>query len=344
MPIDKTLLPAKINAFIAGKLQGKTAATALAVYSSQDPYYQGLGRFIRNPSCWLNGVTNISCFSPAQLSGANWWQRAGTLITPRHVLFAKHFAPAIITNGTPLVFVAADNTVIRRNVMQYALHPWTDIAIGLLNADVPANILPAKVLPKDYATYFDIAATPLYSVGLDQQEKALVKRAAFLTTTLIAENNVIVGSYKNITTLDDPNNDYTSFNELMITGDSGNPWFVIIDNELAVLTAWYFGGQAAGGPFISDQFDKVNELINTLSPGQGYALTPVDLARSYETMRKLYFNSAGDGSLTTLANWYQDSALTVPATALPATQDIPVLPWAASGVRVTSGPGVLATL
>lgn len=345
MAIDKTVLPARINAFIAGKLQNKTASNAVAVYSSQDPYFNGLGKFIRNPACWLNGVKNISCFSPAQMSGANWWQRGGALITRKHVLFAKHFAPSIITGGTPLIFVAADNTVIRRNIMQYETIPWDDVAIALLNSEVPSNIEIAKVLPKNYLDYFEIgSATPTYCVGLDQQEKALVKISTGLGTRTVNYDGASL-TYRHFMINESfSGHQYQSFNENVIVGDSGNPVFYIINNELVVTTTWL---TPVGGPFVSSApvYDTINTLLGALSPGENYTLTPVDLAAAYENMPKVYFNPNASDSLLDAANWYQDAEHTIPATAVPGNnKEIPILPWNKSANRALNGSGAAAVM
>lgn len=86
-PIDKSVITNHINISITSKLLNKTPSDRL-VYSSQNPYggVGDAGIWVRNPSCWINEVTNISCFSPAQRSGANWFQRAGTLITRKHFM------------------------------------------------------------------------------------------------------------------------------------------------------------------------------------------------------------------------------------------------------------------
>lgn len=115
--INKYVIPNYINTKTYERLYLKNPSTDKFVYLSQDPYHNGIGRFVRNPSCWINGVTNISCFSPAQLSGAAWNTRAGTLLTRKHVLFAKHYVPAIITGGTPplkdMGLIADDITYFR---------------------------------------------------------------------------------------------------------------------------------------------------------------------------------------------------------------------------------------
>jgi hypothetical protein len=282
-PIDKRIITNHINSSTINKLTNKIPSDR-SVYSSQNPYggVGDAGTWVRNPNCWINGVTNISCFSPAQRSGANWWQRGGTLITRKHALFAKHFVPAILPGGgTPLIFVDENNNAIRRNIINYG-YDTTDIAVALLDQEVPSNIKIAKVLPINYRDYIDIAqfnnnelseATKLnygpYAVGLDQEEKAILKWIMWTGSTSIDAHSV--------STLDP----YTIFTESIITGDSGNPVFLIIDNELVVLTTWL---TSFGGPFVTLRYNQVNAIIESLSPGQNYSLTPVDLDSLYNKL------------------------------------------------------------
>jgi len=277
-----------INSSVISRLINKNPSTSRLVYSSQNPYggVGDAGFWTRNPDCWLNGISNISCFSPAQRSGANWWQRGGALITTKHVLFAAHFAPSIISGGTPLIFVDENNNAIRRNIISYGLDSnidgvTTDIAIALLDSDVPSNIKIAKVLPKNYTQYLDIIGPETnlsdaellnygpYAVGLDQEEKAILK---WVAGTSSGSQGI---SIYNVPSMDP----YYSFTETMITGDSGNPVFLIIENELVLLMAWL---TSSGGPFITARYDAVNTIINNLSPGEGYSLTPVDLELVYQ--------------------------------------------------------------
>jgi len=333
MSINKTIIPARMHAAVISRLNGKTAATAKPVYSSQDPYGPNGGTFIRNSNCWINGITNISCFSPAQLSGANWRVTAGTLITPKHVLFARHFIPAIISGGTPLIFVDENNNVVRRKLIQITSAGHTDISVGLLESDVSPNIKIAKVLPKNYSDFIDFYSVPVvYGVGLDQQEKALVFSLSQISTSF----NVNVG--ENIPA------PYRDFSEGLIAGDSGNPAFLIVNNELVVMTTWWTGGAyGGGGPFVSNtqNYDSINQLINDLSPSAGYSLTDVDLTAA-ATERQLYFNETVDSNWTTLGNWFQASNFTTPAGTLPSVFDTPILPWSKSVHRVIGGSGVLS--
>lgn len=303
---SKSVIPQHINTSTANRLIGKNASTDRFVYSSQNPYggVGDAGIWVRNPNCWLNGVTNISCFSPAQRSGANWWQRGGTLVTRKHVLFAKHFVTSILPNGgTPLIFVDENNNAIRRNIIQYG-NDNTDIAIALLDSEVPSNIKIAKVLPTNFQDYIDTSATStpvngltsfgnspwLYSVGLDQEEKAIVKLWSggnlygvgttpdtFWFHMAIANDIDINASY--YPAINPDPKQFSGFSETIVVGDSGNPYFLIIDNELVVLTTWW---TVNAGPFITSLYNQVNSIIESLSPGEGYSLTPVDLQSVYD--------------------------------------------------------------
>lgn len=260
----------------------KDPATVMPVYSSQDPYYNGIGRFIRNPNCWLNGITNISCFSPAQLSGAAWNQRAGTLVTKKHIILAKHFTIAILEGGTPLIFVDENNNVIRRNLIQYAFDSVTDIAVGLLDSEIPSNIKIAKVLPKNYQNYMGYPGSPtnILAIALNQNEIASLR-----AWTGLLNYSVTASSYQYVNVVNINENyvnsalkPYVSFSNSTAIGDSGNPIFIVINNEL-VMVGYYHTYWS--GPFITNRYDSINSMIESLSPGGNYTLTDCDLAGLY---------------------------------------------------------------
>jgi hypothetical protein len=64
--------------------------------------------------------------------------------------------------------------------------------------------------------------------------------------------------------------------ESKIAGDSGNPCFFVIDNELVFLFVFTFGG-AGSGTSIQYHHDDVNTIMNNL--GGGYQLTEMDLSK-----------------------------------------------------------------
>jgi hypothetical protein len=135
--------------------------------------------------------------------------------------------------------------------------------VGVLDSDVPNTISFVKILPQNWNDYlpslFSLYRLPC--LVLDQEEKALISELSSLSTTA---------------NFSAPNNSTRlAFFESIITGDSGNPAFLIIDDELVIITVWTFGG-AGGGTSILFHKDAINTMMTTL--GGGYSLTEIDLS------------------------------------------------------------------
>ena len=58
----------------------------------------------------------------------------------------------------------------------------------------------------------------------------------------------------------------------VISGDSGNPAFLLIDDEPVLMLTHFF---AVYGPFYTSSFDEVNAAMTAL--GGGYQLTEINL-------------------------------------------------------------------
>ena len=223
--------------------------------------------YVRNPNCWAADL-DLTCISPWNSTGGG--TRAGTLISPRHVLFCEHldFHPAV--NST-IRFVSLDNTVVNRTITALATHPdyspyYPDITIGVLDSDVPNSISFAKILPSGWASYFPsigVAATgaTIPVLVLDQEEKALVSE--WRTS----------GGMNIFAQPTDPQR--LQFFESIITGDSGNPAFIVVNNQLVVINTLTYGG-AGAGTFVSAHIGAINNMMTSL--GGGYQLTEVDLS------------------------------------------------------------------
>jgi hypothetical protein len=230
---------------------------AKPIYSTQN---HSAAIYVRNPQCWAADL-DLTCISPWNSTGGN--TRAGTLISPRHVLFASHFRPAV---GATIRFVTADNATVTRTITAIVTHSsqdfYTDIDIGVLDADVPSTISFAKVMPQNWPTYFPsiaASAATIPAIVLDQEEKALVadwssngQWASFVFPTN-AQRQV--------------------FSERIIAGDSGNPSFVIINNQLVVLTTWTTPN---AGTNLVPHKNAINTIMANL--GGGYQLTEVDMS------------------------------------------------------------------
>ena len=238
-------------------LAGANPATQQKLYTSQDHVTPA---YVRNSNFFLQGThaEALTCASPwNSRQGQN---RAGTAITPRHAMLAAHYP---LITGDSLRFIASDNTIITRTVVQsqriYYNGLSTDGQMILLDSDLPASITPCKLFPDGYETYLPAGASTdaafrLPILTLDQEEKGIIY-------DLRKVNNSSIKSVV-LTTPELP--DRLAFYERVVSGDSGNPQFAAIGTELWIMTCWY-----GNGPFYGGLVSELNAMITTLDTLQG---------------------------------------------------------------------------
>lgn len=220
--------------------------------------------YVRNSNLWCADV-NLTCISPWNNNGTN--RKAGALVTPRHVIGAAHYEYNV---GNTIRFVSQDGVVHGRTIAGKARHPdytpyFPDLTIYALNSDLPETITPCKLMPANWNDYLvnNFQNRPP-ALGLDQEEKALIidfnKGGSFLTP---ADSNRLI------------------FHEDKITGDSGNPAFLIVNGELVLVTVWTYGGAGRGTP-VSDHIAALNGMIATADTqagvSTGYTVTEADFS------------------------------------------------------------------
>jgi hypothetical protein len=223
--------------------------------------------YTRNTNAWVNDL-NLTSISPWNSAGSN--RMAGTLISPKHIVYATHYQMPI---GSKIRFVTKDNIVVERTLInkispRYEEVYFPDITVGVLDSEVPSSIGFAKILPSNWNEYLlqsndapGLLKNQIPCLGIDQEEKALVTGLSLLT------NRAIFNPLNK-----EP---YTTFYENIIAGDSGNPAFMIINNELVLITIWTFG-YGGSGTFLTAQKNAINQIMNEL--GGGYQLTEIDLS------------------------------------------------------------------
>lgn len=191
-------------------------------------------RYERNTQCWAYDF-DMTCVSPWNSTGENL--RAGTLITPRHVILANHFN---VKRNDSIRFITKDNQIIQRKVIGGGVSNdgyYPDIHIMTLDSDVPSTIKPCKFLPANYADYIPNNGNGIPLLAFDQEEKALVAD--------ISHINAATGQHSFL--LKQPiNSSRLNFNEAIISGDSSNPAFLIINGELALIGVFTWGGFGGG--------------------------------------------------------------------------------------------------
>ena len=252
-------LAKEVTDAVDDRISGLNASTAKPIFSTQN---HNTPTYVRNSGCWANDLdlTSISPWNSTE--GDN---RAGVLISPRHIIFAAHYQ---INNGSTVRFVDNNNNIVTRTMVNKLTHPeytpyYPDLTVGLLDSDVPNTIGFVKILPQNWSNYLP-SLSNLYRLPclvLDQEEKALISELYRLNTSA------------NFST---PNNaSRLAFFESIVLGDSGNPAFLIIDGELVIITVWTYGGAGAGTSILYHK-DAINTMMATL--GGGYSLTEIDLS------------------------------------------------------------------
>jgi len=255
-------------------LIGANPVTQQRIYTSQDHVTPA---YVRNTNFFLQGTHAgaLTCASPWNSTGGA--QRAGTAITPRHAVCANHYP---ISVGATIRFIATDNTVITRTVVQAARifngeGQGTDAWMILLDSDLPASITPCKIFPNDYNLYFP-NGTGFYPMGyyVDNSEYVPNERSRLFGLPLLALDQEEKGI---VTDLREQNGtgatiqvpilaDRFAFNETIISGDSGNPIFAVIGSELWLLSTFFSPGS---GPFYGGLVTELNAMITTLDTLQG---------------------------------------------------------------------------
>lgn len=259
-----------IDDAIEARIAGKSAGAKL-VFSTQN--HAG-AHYVRNVDGWVYGIPAMPCASPWNTVSAQYW--AGTAVTPRHVIFARH---AQVATGATLRFVTADNQIVTRTMTHKGSLSGdgynADFTIGVLDADLPASVPFAKILPENVAAKLPIIeGVPAF--GLDQEEKAVIFDHRTEAEWIGAGNAAPISfQYPPI------NSARYAFSEALISGDSGNPVFTLIGEELVILSVWTYGGAGAGSSVRLLQA-QLNALIDAVDAAAGistgYELTPIDLS------------------------------------------------------------------
>jgi len=242
--------------------------------------------FVRNPNCWAYDI-DLTCCSPwnmhptLRLEGGYLTtssnHTAGTLISPRHVIFCAHdsfYPPA----GSEMRFVAKDNTVVTRTLVSITPVAGSDIEIGLLDQDVPSSITFAKILPNNYENYLSrgiLRSGPgvnynaksiqptMLAVSTNQDECALIFRLDYFEGATQFNFNLFRPA------ADDA---WSEFSRGIRLYDSGSPLFIIIDNKPVLIFVHTTG--TSGSNII-----KFKDKINNIMSSSGYSLTTVDLSK-----------------------------------------------------------------
>ena len=249
---------------IAQRIADADPAVCLSRFADYPPSKGKLGfprclwekPFPANEKFWLKDV-DFSCASP--WSDECGTLRAGTLISKRHIIFVKHFP---LWKGCRVLFVDQQGEVCPCRIEATKQVIDRDIMIGLLDYEVTPTIHPARILPDNYSDYIgDGAGLPI--VTFNQSEKAFLSECRGVNMHSIANTSTTNTAWK-------------ALGGRLITGDSGNPAFLLIGNE-PILLYCLRGGGAGLGPSVFHFRKAIQRTMDELCPG--YKLEPFDFSK-----------------------------------------------------------------
>jgi|TARA_R110000822_G_scaffold160456_2_gene300632 hypothetical protein len=285
----------------------------------------------RNTACWahnLKGITGFVAWNDRTETDFNR-QLGGVLITPRHILCTGHakytdslnrnVSPPTVREGDVVYFCARDNTVHSRTVLSTTRHAnWVpsaqatyDVAVCLLDSELPPSIEIVKVLPKDAYKYFQTDeftnenwASPSASseevlvMTTDQYENAHIRKIQSLAFGSFDYDNPDP-AYRQYGL--SPATGYLDWDDTIEDGDSGSIATMVVGDEcvlLGLLSTANAQGAFLGAP---RNFKDVNDLLTSGDVAfegesaansslnnyyrSGYQLEAFDLSSNYKNYR-----------------------------------------------------------
>lgn len=256
------IILASLQAFAALPIRDFSVRSVAARIAAANPT-NGLSRFVGYPAgadkdrfrpntnFWARGV-DFSCASPWNSCGGR--TRAGTLISRRHIIFAKHYP---IAAGSRILFVDDEGGVCPCYVDKTKALAACDIMVASLDAEVTPNIVPAKILPPDAGKYLG-RGEGLPVVTFNQVEKLFLNELNAIPTN---------GSpWKSMSCRVPNDGRWQAFRERLIVGDSGDPAFLLVGDR-PILVYCVQGGGCGSGPAIHLHRREIQAAMDELCPG-----------------------------------------------------------------------------
>ena len=246
---------------IDNRLSEALPSNSLPLFSSRDFSLTDIPWTV-NPDSWTKKGTPLDFTGVAGYIsvGYNTANRLGTLISPRHFIAASHYHPA---KDEKLAFIDKDGNRIERTVVGGQSIGSTDVFVGVLDSDLPDSIayypIMASSTLQSLIKKFNVGSLDVPIVAFDQEAKALVRSLSGISNTYISQTAYTEGSRK-------------EFSEDVISGDSGNPGLMIIDNQPVLLSAHHTAVAAnSSGPNYGNYINEINSIMVTF--GGGYQVT-----------------------------------------------------------------------
>jgi hypothetical protein len=234
-------------------------------------FTQATFSWIRNPASWVR-VFNWTGVS-AGINGLGG-VGGGTLISRRHVLFSAH-VPYPNTPTGPVIpfeifFVNANSRTFTYKVTNVQQVGSSDIAIGTLAQDADPSLNVYRVLPDNWAQYIannTIQPNATYiAMGLTTPTQTFVLPVLYTGQDRKVSTADVISIMYGLAGVNIPAFEPArAFGDPIIGGDSGNPIFAMVGDELVLLGAMYTGpdrGFTVGTfPWLLDQKPAIEKII-----------------------------------------------------------------------------------
>ncbi len=262
---------------------GHDVSTNQAIWLTRDDTN---GIYQYNTTNWLAGVQGLSAFSvwhtpfyDGQGNYVNGWKYGGTLITPRHALYAAH---APFPDNTVVRFVGTDNILHQVTCLHSEAIPNTDIAIMVFDQDLPSSVGYAPILssgvshkltPNMYL-YIERSCPSgvLPIVAFNQRKEAYIEETSYLNERVdIGPSSWIPtwGSYCYRSGGCIPDTELEN-------GDSGSPAFLLINNQLVLIGSNWYPAYFYSPVFYVDQINSaIADLDNWVSTNDTWVPNPI---------------------------------------------------------------------
>lgn len=232
VPTSPTAIGYYTNRDLTNRLAA-SGGTSTALLSTVN---HGTSTYVRNAALWLGDPIDPELTGIPVYTGPTARSR-GALITSRHLLVATHYPPLV---NAPVRFVDADGEVVERTVSEIRTVAGTDISIAVLSAEVPPEVAFYRLAPGSLL----YQASSASMVDADGKVLAVTigRTGLFFTHTPAATFPL------------------SQVTEPIVTGDSGSPFFFVLDSEVVILGTALGAGTS---PLASDYF---TELVALCAP------------------------------------------------------------------------------
>ena len=200
-------------------------------------FTQSTFSWVRNPASWVR-VFNWTG-AAAGINGLGG-VGGGTLISRRHVLLANHVPyPA---RPFDIFFANASSRTFTYKVTNIQQVGDTDIAIGTLDRDADPSLNVYRVLPDNWTQYIANKAESFNKMGVTGTNYAFVLPVLYSGQERKVSTADVVSILSGLAGVNIPAFEVArAFGDPIIGGDSGNPIFAMLGDELVLLGAWYTG-------------------------------------------------------------------------------------------------------